>query len=95
MVSGKTWPGREPSTYCIRHPNHYSIYLKRVFFVVLRAVVQQNAEGHDRAVKLAVLGGGGGVDQDGRAVRQVVATLSLGFLSFFTLLLFFLLQGVC
>ena len=51
--------------------------LKRVLFVIFRTVVKQNREGHDGAVKLARLGGGVGVDNDGWRIWQCVALLQL------------------
>lgn len=48
-----------------------------MLFVVLRTVVKQHRQRHDGAVKLARLGGGVGVDDDGGSVRQGVALLQL------------------
>ena len=51
-------------------------YLKRMFFVVFQSVVQQHTQGHDTAVKLAILGCPVGVYEDGGLVREDVAPFS-------------------
>lgn len=51
-------------------------HLKGVLLVVLQPVVQQHAQRHDAAVKLAVLGRPVGVNDDGGLIREDVAPLS-------------------
>lgn len=51
-------------------------HLKRVLLVVFQSVVQQHAQGHDAAVKFAVLGRPVGVHDDGGLIREDVASFS-------------------
>lgn len=50
--------------------------LKRVLLVVFQSVVQQHTQGHDTAVKFAILGCPVGVYKDGGLIREDVAPFS-------------------
>lgn len=65
--------------------------LKRVLLVVLQSVVQQHAQGHDTAVKFAILGCPVGMYNDGRLIREDVAPFSPLALKLLLPLLFLLL----
>lgn len=53
-----------------------NVHLKRMLFVVFQSVVQQHAQGHNTAVKFAVLGCPVGVYDDGGLIREDVASFS-------------------
>ncbi len=67
-------------------------HLKGVLLVVFQSVVQQHTQGHDTAVKFAILGGPVGVYDDGGLIGEDVAPLSPLALNLFLPLPFLLLS---
>ncbi len=66
-------------------------HLKGVLFIILQSVVQQHTQGHDAAVKFAVLGSPVGMDNNGGLIWQNITSLpALAFLLFLPLSFLFL-----
>lgn len=66
-------------------------HLKGVLFIILQSVVQQHTQGHDAAVKFAVLGSPVGMDNNGGLIWQNIASLpALAFLLLLPLSFLFL-----
>lgn len=66
-------------------------HLKGVLFIILQSVVQQHTQGHDAAVKFAVLGSPVGMDNNGGLIWQNITSLpALAFLLLLPLSFLFL-----